>query len=59
MSLAFMQVHDRVAADLGVPFLDPVRISLGDRRDVGRTGPHAQPPDLSCVLGGASGGLFE
>ena len=29
MSLAFMQVHDRVAADLGVPFLDPVRISLG------------------------------
>lgn len=29
MSLAFMQVHDSVAADLGVPFLDPVRISLG------------------------------
>jgi allantoin racemase len=29
MSLAFMQVHDRVADDLGVPFLDPVRISLG------------------------------
>ena len=28
MSLAFMQVHDRVADDLGVPFLDPVRISL-------------------------------
>ena len=29
MSLAFMQVHDRVAEELGVPFLDPVRISLG------------------------------
>jgi allantoin racemase len=29
MSLAFMQVHDRVADGLGVPFLDPVRISLG------------------------------
>ena len=29
MSLAFMQVHDRIADDLGVPFLDPVRISLG------------------------------
>lgn len=29
MSLAFMQVHDQVAEDLGVPFLDPVRISLG------------------------------
>lgn len=29
MSLAFMQVHDRIAEDLGVPFLDPVRISLG------------------------------
>jgi Hydantoin racemase len=29
MSLAFMQVHDRIADGLGVPFLDPVRISLG------------------------------
>lgn len=28
MSLAFMQIHDQVAAELGVPFLDPVRISL-------------------------------
>lgn len=28
MSLAFMQVHDEVAAELGVPFLDPVSISL-------------------------------
>lgn len=29
MSLSFMQVHDRVADALGVPFLDPVRIGLG------------------------------
>lgn len=29
MSLAFMQVHDHVADGLGVPFLDPVRTSLG------------------------------
>jgi allantoin racemase len=29
MSLSFMQVHDEIAAELGVPFLDPVRIGLG------------------------------
>ncbi|SFL33008.1 allantoin racemase [Halogranum rubrum] len=29
MSLSFMQVHDGIAAELGVPFLDPVRIGLG------------------------------
>jgi allantoin racemase len=28
MTLAFMQVHDRIADELGVPFLDPVAISL-------------------------------
>ena len=29
MSLSFMQVHDQIAGELGVPFLDPVRIGLG------------------------------
>jgi len=29
MSLSFMQVHDRIGDELGVPFLDPVRIGLG------------------------------
>lgn len=29
MSLSFMQVHDEIADELGVPFLDPVRIGLG------------------------------
>jgi len=28
MSLSFMQVHDRIAAELGVPFIDPVTIGL-------------------------------
>jgi allantoin racemase len=28
MSLAFIQVQDRIADELGVPFLDPVAISL-------------------------------
>lgn len=28
MSLAFMQVHDKIASELGVPFVDPVAVSL-------------------------------
>lgn len=32
MGLAFMQVHDEITAELGVPFLDPVTLSLETAR---------------------------
>lgn len=32
MGLAFMQVHDEIASELGVPFLDPVALSLETAR---------------------------
>jgi len=48
MSLSFMQVHGRVADELGVPFLDPVRVGLGTAAMWTRWGvsqsPAAYPP---------------
>jgi len=38
MSLAFMQVHDRIADELGIPFVDPVAVSLETATSWGRHG---------------------
>ncbi len=47
MSLSFMQVHGRVAAELGVPFLDPVRIGLGTAAMWARWGVSQSPTAYS------------
>lgn len=59
MSLAFMQVHDEIASALGVPFVDPVAVSLETASVWARHGltqsPEAYPPadrsKLSRLLG--------
>jgi allantoin racemase len=52
MSLAYMQVHDKVAAELGVPFLDPLAISLETATMWARHGIQHSPityPSFDCA----------
>lgn len=59
MSLAFMQVHDRIAAALSVPFVDPVAVSLETAGMLARHGithsraayPPANRSKLEALLG--------
>lgn len=59
MSLAFMQVHDEIASALGVPFVDPVTVSLETASLWARHGltqspvayPAADRSKLSALLG--------
>lgn len=56
MTLAFLQVHEEIAAELGVPFLDPARVGLGTAALWARWGiaqsPAAYPPADRSKLGG-------
>lgn len=56
MTLAFLQVHDEIADELGVPFLDPARIGLGTTAMWARWGisqsATAYPPADRSKLGG-------
>lgn len=49
MGLAFMQVHEEIAAELGVPFLDPVTLSLETARTWAEHG-LAQSPTASPTI---------
>ena len=59
MSLAFMQVHDRIAEALSVPFVDPVAVSLETAGTLARHGithsraayPPANRSKLEALLG--------